>query len=58
MDERGEEMKLYEFVDQAITSYMSRCSYDISEQANDALVDVTDLVKDSSIGDIDIPEEE
>ena len=51
-------MKLYEFVDKAITAYMSSYGYDISEKANDALVDVTDLVKDSSIGDIDIAEEE
>lgn len=50
-------MKLYEFVDKAITAYMSRYPYDINEEASDALVDVTDLVKDSSIGDIWIQEE-
>jgi hypothetical protein len=50
-------MKLYEFVDQAITAYMSSYSYDISEKANDALVDVTDLVQSSSIGDIEVAEE-
>ena len=51
-------MKLYEFVDKAITAYMSRYAYDLTEESSDALVDVTDLVKVSSIGDIWILEEE
>ena len=47
-------MKLYEFVDRAITTYMH--GHEISDEANDALVDVTDLVQASSIGDIEIKE--
>jgi hypothetical protein len=43
----GKLMKLYEFVDRAITAYMH--GHEISDEVNDALVDVTDLVQASSI---------
>ena len=50
-------MKLYEFVDQAISAHMINTDFNGSEEVDDALVDVTDLVQSSSIGDIEVAEE-
>ena len=53
-------MKLYEYIDKAIYNYAS--CYDApntenNEEFSDALVDVIDLVKNSSIGELELKEE-
>jgi len=54
-------MKLYEYIDKAIYQYAS--CYDApdlsnNEQFSDALVDVIDLIRESSIGELELKEEE
>ena len=54
-------MKLYEYVDRAIYNYAS--CYDApdtskNEQFSDALVDVIDLIRNSSIGELELKEED
>ena len=53
-------MKLYEYVDNAIYNYAS--CYDApdknsNEEFADALVDVIELIKNSSIGELELKEE-
>ena len=54
-------IKLYEYIDKAIYNYAS-CydSQDTSEneEFSDALVDVIDLIRESSIGELELKEEE
>ena len=54
-------MKLYEYIDKAIYNYAS--CYDApntedNEEFSDALVDVIDLIRESSIGELELKEEE
>ena len=54
-------MKLYEYVDNAIYNYAS--CYDApdknsNEEFSAALVDVIELIKNSSIGDLELKEED
>tara|TARA_A100000172_G_scaffold15138_1_gene7980 strand:+ start:40 stop:228 length:189 start_codon:yes stop_codon:yes gene_type:complete len=54
-------MKLYEYIDKAIYNYAS--CYDApntedNEEFSDALVDVIDLIKNSSIGELELKEED
>ena len=54
-------MKLYEYIDKAIYQYAS--CYDApdtsqNEEFSDALVDVIDLIRESSIGELELKEEE
>ena len=54
-------MKLYEYVDNAIYNYAS--CYDApdknsNEEFADALVDVIELIKNSSIGELELKEED
>ena len=54
-------MKLYEYVDNAIYNYAS--CYDApdknsNEEFSDALVDVIELIKNSSIGELELKEED
>lgn len=54
-------MKLYEYIDKAIYNYAS--CYDSPDTSNneefsDALVDVIDLIKNSSIGELELKEED
>ena len=54
-------MKLYEYIDKAIYNYAS--CYDApntedNEEFSDALVDVIHLIKNSSIGELELKEEE
>lgn len=54
-------IKLYEYIDKAIYNYAS--CYDApdtsdNEEFSDALVDVIDLIKNSSIGELELKEEE
>ena len=54
-------LKLYEYIDKAIYNYAS-CydapSTDDNEEFSDALVDVIDLIKNSSIGELELEDEE
>ena len=54
-------MKLYEYIDKAIYNYAS--CYDAPNKENnegfsDALVDVIELIKNSSIGELELKEED
>ena len=54
-------IKLYEYVDRAIYNYAS--CYDApdkndNEEFSDALVDVIDLIRESSIGELELKEED
>ena len=54
-------MKLYEYIDKAIYNYAS--CYDApnkenNEEFSDALVDVIELIKNSSIGELELKEED
>ena len=54
-------IKLYEYVDRAIYNYAS--CYDApdtseNEEFSDALVDVIELIKNSSIGELELKEED
>ena len=54
-------MKLYEYIDKAIYQYAS--CYDApdtskNEQFSDALVDVIDLIRESSIGELELIEDD
>ena len=58
---RGVAMKLYEYIDIAIYNYES--CYDApdtikNEQFSDALVDVIDLIRESSIGELELIEDD
>ena len=58
---RGVAMKLYEYIDKAIYNYAS--CYDApdtskNEQFSDALVDVIDLIRESSIGELELIEDD
>ena len=53
-------MKLYEFIDHAIqqtiglTKYKNYC---FDESSSDALVDIIEVIKESSIGELELKEE-
>ena len=54
-------MKLYEYIDKAIYNYAS--CYDApntedNEEFSDALVDVIDLIRESSIGELELKEDD
>ena len=54
-------MKLYEYIGKAIYNYAS--CYDApntedNEEFSDALVDVIDLIRESSIGELELKEED
>ena len=54
-------MKLYEYIDKAIYNYAS--CYDApdtsdNEEFSDALVDVIDLIRESSIGELELIEDD
>ena len=54
-------IKLYEYVDRAIYNYAS--CYDApdkndNEEFSDALVDVIDLIRESSIGELELKEDD
>ena len=54
-------LKLYEYIDKAIYNYAS--CYDApntenNEEFSDALVDVIDLIKNSSIGELELEDED
>ena len=58
---RGVAMKLYEYIDKAIYNYAS--CYDApntkdNEEFSDALVDVIDLIRESSIGELELIEDD
>lgn len=53
-------MKLYEFVDQAIQSEIGLTKYKnyyFDEKSNDALIDIIEVIKNSSIGELELIEE-
>ena len=54
-------MKLYEYIDKAIYNYAS-CydapSTENNEEFSDALVDVIDLIRESSIGELELKDED
>ena len=53
-------MKLYEFVDQAIQSEIGLTKYKnyyFDETSSDALVDIIEIIKASSIGEMELKEE-
>ncbi len=54
-------LKLYEYIDKAIYNYAS-CydapNTDNNEEFSDALVDVIDLIKNSSIGELELEDED
>ena len=51
-------MKLYEYIDQAITNYGNTEVYiDHDETFTDALEDAIEIVRQSSIGEIELKEE-
>ena len=54
-------LKLYEYIDKAIYNYAS-CydapNTDNNEAFSDALVDVIDLIKNSSIGELELEDED
>ena len=53
-------MKLYEFVDHAITNTigMKYPNYYFDEESSDALVDIIEVIKASSIGELELKEED
>ena len=54
-------LKLYEYIDKAIYNYAS-CydapSTEDNEEFSDALVDVIDLIRESSIGELELKEDD
>ena len=53
-------MKLYEFIDQAIQHHIGMTKYKnfyFDETSSDALVDVIEVIKASSIGEMELKEE-
>ena len=53
-------MKLYEFIDQAIQHHIGLTKYKnfyFDETSSDALVDIIEVIKDSSIGEMELKEE-
>mgnify|MGYP001449959235 FL=1 len=54
-------LKLYEYIDKAIYNYAS-CydapNTDNNEEFSDALVDVIELIKNSSIGELELKEDD
>jgi len=53
-------MKLYEFVDQAIQNEIGLTKYKnyyFDETSSDALVDIIEVIKASSIGEMELKEE-
>jgi len=53
-------MKLYEFIDQAIQHHIGLTKYKnfyFDEISSDALVDIIEVIKASSIGEIELKEE-
>ena len=53
-------MKLYEFIDQAIQHHIGLTKYKnfyFDETSSDALVDVIEVIKASSIGEMELKEE-
>ena len=53
-------MKLYEFIDQAIQHHIGLTKYknfNFDETSSDALVDVIEVIKTSSIGEMELKEE-
>ena len=54
-------MKLYEFVDQAIQQHIGLTKYKnfyFDETSSDALVDIIEVIKESSIGELELKEED
>jgi hypothetical protein len=52
-------MKLYEFIDQAIQHHIGLTTYKnyyFDETSSDALVDIIEVIKDSSIGELELKE--
>ena len=53
-------MKLYEFIDQAIQHHIGLTKYrnfNFDETSSDALVDIIEVIKASSIGEMELKEE-
>ena len=53
-------MKLYEFVDQAIQQHIGLTKYKnfyFDEISSDALVDIIEVIKESSIGELKLKQE-
>ncbi len=53
-------MKLYEFVDQAIQQHIGLTKYKnfyFDETSSDALVDIIEVIKASSIGELELKQE-
>ena len=53
-------MKLYEFIDQAIQHHIGLTKYKnfyFDETSSDALVDIIEVIKASSIGEMELKEE-
>ena len=53
-------MKLYEFIDQAIQQHIGLTKYKnfyFDETSSDALVDIVEVVKNCSIGEMELKEE-
>ena len=53
-------MKLYEFVDQAIQQHIGLTKYKnfyFDETSSDALVDIIEVIKESSIGELKLKQE-
>ena len=53
-------MKLYEFIDQAIQHHIGLTKYKnfyFDEKSSDALVDIIEVIKDCSIGELELKEE-
>ena len=53
-------MKLYEFIDQAIQHHIGMTKYKnfyFDETSSDALVDIIEVIKASSIGEMELKEE-
>ena len=54
-------MKLYEFVDHAILNTIGMTKYKnyyFDETSSDALVDIIEVIKESSIGELELKEED
>ena len=53
-------MKLYEFIDQAIQQHIGLTKYKnfyFDKTSSDALVDIVEVVKNSSIGELELKQE-
>jgi len=54
-------MKLYEFIDHAILNTIGMTKYKnyyFDETSSDALVDIIEVIKESSIGELELKEED